>query len=67
MLWFYESFVPVVWIFFFLYWQIKAANTQNHPAPRAGCLAHPACLHFPDRDRPSLDNSHPAALVPYLF
>jgi hypothetical protein len=22
--WFYESFFPVVWIFFCLYWQIKA-------------------------------------------
>jgi len=28
MLWFYESFFPVVWIFFFLYWQIKATNTK---------------------------------------
>ncbi len=25
MLWFYESFFPVVWIVFVLYWQIKAA------------------------------------------
>src|ERR1700683_1338058 len=29
MLWFYESFFPVVWIFFLLYWQIKAINTQT--------------------------------------
>jgi protein-S-isoprenylcysteine O-methyltransferase Ste14 len=29
MLWFYESFFPVVWIFFLLYWQIKAANTKS--------------------------------------
>ncbi len=29
MLWFYESFFPVVWIAFFLYWQIKAANTKT--------------------------------------
>jgi protein-S-isoprenylcysteine O-methyltransferase Ste14 len=29
MLWFYKSFFPVVWIFFFLYWQIKAANTKT--------------------------------------
>jgi protein-S-isoprenylcysteine O-methyltransferase Ste14 len=28
MLWFYKSFFPVVWIFFFLYWQIKATNTK---------------------------------------
>ena len=28
MLWFYESFFPVVWILFFLYWQIKAINTK---------------------------------------
>jgi protein-S-isoprenylcysteine O-methyltransferase Ste14 len=29
MLWFYESFFPAVWIFFLLYWQIKAANTKT--------------------------------------
>ena len=29
MLWFYESFFPVVWIVFLLYWQIKAANTKS--------------------------------------
>jgi protein-S-isoprenylcysteine O-methyltransferase Ste14 len=29
MLWFYKSFFPVVWVFFFLYWQIKAANTKT--------------------------------------
>src|ERR1700734_3542165 len=29
MLRFYESFFPVVWIFFILYWQIKAANTKT--------------------------------------
>jgi protein-S-isoprenylcysteine O-methyltransferase Ste14 len=29
MLWFYESFFPVLWIAFFLYWQIKAANTKT--------------------------------------
>ena len=29
MLWFYKSFFPVVWIFFFLYWQLKAANTKT--------------------------------------
>jgi protein-S-isoprenylcysteine O-methyltransferase Ste14 len=28
MLWFYESFFPVVWIVFLLYWQIKAADTK---------------------------------------
>jgi protein-S-isoprenylcysteine O-methyltransferase Ste14 len=28
MLWFYECFFPLVWIFFFLYWQIKAVNTK---------------------------------------
>jgi hypothetical protein len=28
MLWFYESFFPVVWIVFALYWQIKAADTK---------------------------------------
>ena len=26
---FYESFFPVVWIVFFLYWQIKAVNTKT--------------------------------------
>jgi protein-S-isoprenylcysteine O-methyltransferase Ste14 len=29
MLWFYESSFSVVWIFFLLYWQIKAANTKS--------------------------------------
>jgi protein-S-isoprenylcysteine O-methyltransferase Ste14 len=29
MLWFYESFFPVVWIAFLLYWQIKAAHTKT--------------------------------------
>jgi protein-S-isoprenylcysteine O-methyltransferase Ste14 len=29
MLWFYEFFFPVVWIFFFLYWQTRAANTKT--------------------------------------
>jgi protein-S-isoprenylcysteine O-methyltransferase Ste14 len=29
MLWFYESFFPAVWVLFFLYWQIKAANTKT--------------------------------------
>jgi protein-S-isoprenylcysteine O-methyltransferase Ste14 len=29
MLWFYEFFFPAVWIAFFLYWQIKAANTKT--------------------------------------
>jgi len=28
MLWFYKSFFTVVWILFFVYWQIKAANTK---------------------------------------
>ena len=29
MLWFYESFFPVVWIAFLLYWRIKAADTKT--------------------------------------
>jgi protein-S-isoprenylcysteine O-methyltransferase Ste14 len=29
MLWFYESFFPVVWIAFLLYWQIKAIDTKT--------------------------------------
>jgi protein-S-isoprenylcysteine O-methyltransferase Ste14 len=29
MLWFYESFFPVVWVLFLLYWQIKAAKTKT--------------------------------------
>ncbi len=29
MLWFYESFFPVVWIAFLVYWQIKAINTKT--------------------------------------
>jgi protein-S-isoprenylcysteine O-methyltransferase Ste14 len=28
MLWFYESFFPVVWIAFVVYWRIKAAGTK---------------------------------------
>src|ERR1700691_2206387 len=26
----------------------QSRQDQNHPAPRTGCLAHPARLHFPD-------------------
>lgn len=29
MLWFYESFFPVVWVAFILYWRIKAADTKT--------------------------------------
>lgn len=29
MLWFYESFFPVVWIAFLVYWNIKAAHTKT--------------------------------------
>jgi len=29
MLWFYESFFPLVWIAFLLYWQAKALNTKT--------------------------------------
>ena len=29
MLWFYESFFPVVWIAFLLYWRIRAAGTKT--------------------------------------
>ena len=47
MLWFYESFFPVVWIFFFLYWQIKATNakaTQRlEPLPPASCAPSFSC------------------------
>lgn len=28
MLWFHQSFFPVVWIAFILYWRIKAADTK---------------------------------------
>jgi len=37
MLWFYDSFFPAVWILFFVYWQIKAANTKTtrHLEPAA--------------------------------
>lgn len=28
MIWFFESFFPVVWIAFIVYWRIKAANTK---------------------------------------
>ena len=30
MLWFYESFFPVVWIAFIVYWRIKAAGTKSN-------------------------------------
>jgi protein-S-isoprenylcysteine O-methyltransferase Ste14 len=29
MLWFYESFFPVVWIAFIVYWRIKATHTKT--------------------------------------
>jgi hypothetical protein len=29
MLWFFESFFPVVWIAFLVYWRIKAAGTKT--------------------------------------
>lgn len=29
MIWFYRLYFPVVWIAFFVYWQIKAANTKT--------------------------------------
>jgi hypothetical protein len=29
MLWIYKYFFTVVWILFFVYWQIKAANTKT--------------------------------------
>ena len=29
MLWFYESFFPVLWIAFIIYWRIKAVNTKT--------------------------------------
>src|SRR5262245_29606548 len=29
MLWFYESFFPVVWVAFIVYWRIKAADTKT--------------------------------------
>ena len=29
MLWLYESFFPVVWIAFLVYWRIKAAGTKT--------------------------------------
>ena len=29
MLWFYESFFPVLWIGFLIYWQIKAVDTKT--------------------------------------
>ena len=41
----------------------QSRRYQNRPAPRAGCLVHSARFHFPDRVRPPLDNSHPAALA----
>jgi len=46
MLWFYESFFPVLWISFLIYWQIKAAGTKTtqrlEPAARASCAPSPS-------------------------
>ncbi len=38
MLWLYESFFPVVWIAFIVYWRIKAADTKTSQRlePKAG-------------------------------
>ena len=47
MLWFYESFFPVVWIAFIVYWRIKAAGTkttQRGEAPASGILRAVAFL-----------------------
>lgn len=41
MLWFYESFFPVVWVAFLVYWRIKAAGaktTQRSEASASGIL-----------------------------
>jgi protein-S-isoprenylcysteine O-methyltransferase Ste14 len=41
MLWFFESFFPVVWIAFIVYWRIKAAKTkttQRHEPAARGIL-----------------------------
>lgn len=29
MFWFYNSFFPVVWVVFFVYWQVKALNPRT--------------------------------------
>ena len=46
MLWFYESFFPVVWIVFLLYWQIKATDTKATQRLEPASLAHPARPHL---------------------
>ena len=46
MLWFFESFCPVVWIPFLLYWQNKAANTKTTQCtePAASCIVRVLAL-----------------------
>jgi hypothetical protein len=46
MLWFFESFFPVVWIAFLVYWQIKAANTKTtrHIEPAASRMLRALAL-----------------------
>ena len=46
MLWFYESFFPVVWVAFVLYWRIKAADTKTDPS-RPGCQKVATFMRFP--------------------
>src|ERR1035441_7418784 len=63
MLWFYESFFPVVWIFFLLYWQIKAANTKTTQRLEPAASPHPPRLILPVPVLLPFVTSHPAPLA----
>ncbi|HEY6766888.1 MAG TPA: hypothetical protein VI386_19175 [Candidatus Sulfotelmatobacter sp.] len=63
MLWFFESFFPVVWIAFLIYWRIKAAGTKTTQRSEPALLGILLALRLPGRDPPSFDNSHPAAVA----
>jgi hypothetical protein len=62
-LWFYESFFPVLWIAFFIYWQIKAVDTKTTQRLEPVASRILRVLTFLIAIRPALDNSHPAALA----
>jgi hypothetical protein len=68
MLWFYEFFFPAVWIAFFLYWQIKAANTKTTQRlePRASRILR-EWMRSQFGETYASYAHHTALLVPYVF
>jgi hypothetical protein len=73
MLWFYESFFPVAWIFFLLYWQIKATNTKATQRLESAASRILRVFIFLIAMRCQFGEAyatyarHTAALVPYLL